>query len=501
MESAVPALPPCYRIAARDDVAIALRNLAAGERVSLDGAELDLVEAIPRGHKFALRSVSPGEVVRKYGQVIGRATAQIERGAHVHTHNLATLLSGVDEYRFAPKVVNAASTNAEPMSFMGYRRADGRVGTRNEIWILCTVGCVGRTAERIARLAADRCKGRVDGVYAFPHQFGCSQLGGDLERTRKLIAALARHPNAGGVLILGLGCESNQLEPLLQEIPPAQRSHIRTFAAQATQDEVEEGLRLVAELAEIAALDEREPCPIAALAVGLKCGGSDGLSGITANPLVGRIADRVTNAGGTAILTEIPEIFGAERLLMERAADEQVFAGIAQIVNDFKRYFLENDQPVHENPSPGNIAGGITTLEEKSLGAVQKGGHATVTQVLRYGEQIVGPGLALLESPGNDGISSTALVAAGATIVLFTTGRGTPLGFPAPTLKISSNSPLAQAKPHWIDFDAGRMLTGDADALAEDFMRLIVEVASGRAARNELNEEREIAIWKDGVTL
>jgi altronate hydrolase len=494
-------LPPSHRISALDDVAVALRDLAAGERVVLDGVAIDLADAIPRGHKFALRSAGAGEPIRKYGQVIGRATAPIARGAHVHSHNLATLLAGVNEYRFAPRTDGTGAAAGDQLSFMGYRRADGRVGTRNEIWILCTVGCVGRTAERIARLAAERCKDRVDGVYAFPHQFGCSQLGGDLDRTRKLIAALALHPNAGGVLILGLGCESNQLDPLLQEIPQSQRAHIRTFAAQATSDEVEEGLRLVDELVDIAARAQRQPCPIASLPVGLKCGGSDGLSGITANPLVGRIADRVTNAGGAAILTEIPEIFGAERLLMERAADEQVFAGIGELVNDFKRYFLENEQPVHENPSPGNIAGGITTLEEKSLGAVQKGGHATVTQVLRYGEQVTRAGLALLEAPGNDGISSTALVAAGATVVLFTTGRGTPLGFPAPTLKISSNSPLAHNKPHWIDFDAGRMLTGDPDALAEDFMRLIVDVASGRAARNELNEEREIAIWKDGVTL
>jgi altronate hydrolase len=501
MDSATPSLPPCYRIAVSDDVAVALRDLAAGEHVELEGVAIDLADAIPRGHKFALRSLDAGEPIRKYGQVIGRATAPIARGAHVHTHNLATLLTGVNEYRFSPHAAAATRTGADPLSFMGYRRADGRVGTRNEIWILCTVGCVGRTAERIARLAAERCKNRVDGVYAFPHQFGCSQLGDDLDRTRKLIAALARHPNAGGVLLLGLGCESNQLAPLLQEIPQAERAHIRTFAAQATADEVAEGLRLVAELADLASRVRREPCPIGELAVGLKCGGSDGLSGITANPLLGRVADRVTSAGGTAILTEIPEIFGAERLLMERAADEQVFAGIAGLVNDFKRYFLENDQPVHENPSPGNIAGGITTLEEKSLGAVQKGGHAPVTQVLRYGQRVERPGLALLEAPGNDGISSTALVAAGATIVLFTTGRGTPLGFPAPTLKISSNSPLAQNKPHWIDFDAGRMLTGDPDGLAEDFMRLIVDVASGRAARNELNEEREIAIWKDGVTL
>jgi altronate hydrolase len=501
MESPAPLLPPCYRISARDDVAIALRDLAVGERVTLDGATIELLDAIPRGHKFALRALHLDEPVRKYGQVIGRATAEIPCGAQVHTHNLTTLLSGVSEYRFSAQTPRSVADSRDSHSFMGYRRTDGRVGTRNEIWILCTVGCVGRTAERIARLAAERCKDRVDGVYAFPHQFGCSQLGGDLDRTRKLIAALARHPNAGGVLILGLGCESNQLGALLQEIPEAQHERIRTFAAQTASDEVQVGLGLVDELIAIAARDRRESCPMSALTVGLKCGGSDGFSGVTANPLVGRIADRVTNAGGTAILTEIPEIFGAERLLMQRAADERVFVAIADLVNDFKRYFLENDQPVHENPSPGNLAGGITTLEEKSLGAVQKGGHAIVTQVLRYGERIERPGLALLESPGNDGVSSTALVAAGATVVLFTTGRGTPLGFPAPTLKISSNSQLAQTKPHWIDFDAGRMLTGDPEALTDDFLQLIVAVASGQPARNELNEEREIAIWKDGVTL
>jgi altronate hydrolase len=506
MDTASTSLPPCYRISAQDDVAIALRDLAAGETVTLDSTPLQLLDPVPRGHKFALRSVTPGAPVLKYGQVIGRATAAIQRGAHVHSHNLSTLLAGVDEYRFAPRSQSAAPPRADGASFMGYRRADGRVGTRNEIWILCTVGCVGRTAERIARLASAQAAGRVDGVYAFPHQFGCSQLGGDLDRTRKLIAALACHPNAGGVLVLGLGCESNQLDALLREIPESQRERLRAFAAQATADEVEAGLRVVEELIEIAARDKREPCAISSLTLGLKCGGSDGLSGITANPLLGRIADRVTNAGGAAILTEIPEVFGAERMLLERAADEAVFNGIVAVVNDFKRYFLDNDQPVHENPSPGNIAGGITTLEEKSLGAVQKGGHATVTQVLRYGERVGRAGLAVLEAPGNDGISSTALVAAGATIVLFTTGRGTPLGFPAPTLKISSNSALAANKPHWIDFDAGRVLTSAhseqlAEALTDEFMQLILDVASGRPARNELNEEREIAIWKDGVTL
>ncbi len=494
--------PAAYRITARDDVAVALRDLAAGEQIPLDDRTVTVIDAIPRGHKFAIRPIAAAQPVCKYGWPIGRAKADIAAGAHVHTHNVETRLSGLDEYRYEPARDGAESPHPSTHTFMGYRRANGRVGTRNEIWILCTVGCVGRTAERIARLASQRFAGRVDGVYAFPHQFGCSQLGGDLERTRKLTAALACHPNAGGVLILGLGCESNQLDKLLADIPAAERAHIRAFAAQSTSDETEAGLDAVDELVQIAEKAQREPCPLSALAIGLKCGGSDGFSGISANPLVGRIADRVTAAGGAAILTEIPEVFGAERLLMQRAANEQVFDGIVSVVNDFKDYFIRNHQPVHENPSPGNIAGGITTLEEKSLGAVQKGGHATVTEVIRYAERSHRPGLTLLEAPGNDGISSTALVAAGATIVLFTTGRGTPLGFPAPTLKISSNSALAQNKPHWIDFDAGRMLAGeDTEKVTDELLQLIIAIASGQPAKNELNEEREIAIWKDGVTL
>jgi len=494
--------PAVHRIAANDDVAIALRDLAAGERVTAGDISVELLEPVGCGHKFALHSIASGGLVRKYGWPIGQALRDIAAGAHVHTHNVATRLSGVDEYRYEPIAAAAPTRTAAPATFMGYRRANGRVGTRNEIWILCTVGCVGRTAERIARIAASRFSKRVDGVHAFPHQFGCSQLGGDLDRTRRLIASLACHPNAGGVLVIGLGCESNQLNKLLADIPPAERAHVRSFAAQATRDETEEGLRLVGELVALAEQTRREPCALRDLSIGLKCGGSDGFSGITANPLVGSIADRVTAAGGCAILTEIPEVFGAEQLLMQRAADSQVFAGIVSVVNDFKQYFIRNQQPVHENPSPGNIAGGITTLEEKSLGAVQKGGHATVTEVIRYGERTHRSGLTLLEAPGNDGVSSTALVAAGASIVLFTTGRGTPLGFPAPTLKISSNSALAHNKPHWIDFDAGRILAGeDADRVADEFLQLIVATASGQPAKNELNEEREIAIWKDGVTL
>jgi altronate hydrolase len=501
----------CWRIHPDDDVAVALRALAAGERLDLGGTSLEVLHAVPRGHKLALRAIPAGHEVRKYGWPIGRATQDIDAGAHVHSHNLATQLSGPHDYGRPPPVPRAeprASPAGTPgpgfmgSRFMGYRRKDGRVATRNEIWILCTVGCVGRTATRIASLGSQRFAGQVDGIHAFPHQFGCSQLGDDLGRTRQLLAGLARNPNAGGVLILGLGCESNQLAALLDSIPELDRTRVRAFAAQATEDETEAGLEALAELVRVVAEDRRVPCPLADLTIGVKCGGSDGLSGITANPLVGSITDRVTAAGGTAILTEIPEIFGAERMLMARAADARVFDACATLVNDFKRYYLDAGQPVHENPSPGNIAGGITTLEEKSLGAVQKGGRAPLTQVLRYGEAVHGPGLALLESPGNDGISSTALVASGATLLLFTTGRGTPLGFPVPTLKISSNSALGAAKPHWIDFDAGRVLGGlSQEVAADELLQLVIDTASGKPARNEQNDEREIAIWKGGVTL
>ncbi|HVY82250.1 MAG TPA: altronate dehydratase family protein [Steroidobacteraceae bacterium] len=517
-------------VAPGDDVAVAVCDLAAGERFEIDGRHIVTREPIACGHKVALRHIAAGESVRKYGWPIGRALRAIAAGEHVHTANLGTRLEGLTEYVYraathassaadpiGAAAVQSASTAAPsnavsrafstaapwPSTFMGYRRKNGRVGTRNEIWILCTVGCVARTAERIASIGTARFDGRVDGVHAFTHPFGCSQLGDDLSRTRRILASLAMHPNAGGVLIIGLGCESNQLDKLLADATDLDTTRVRAFNAQAADDEVEQGIRALEELVAIAERDKREPCPLSELKVGLKCGGSDGFSGITANPLVGYVADCVAAAGGTPILTEIPEIFGAEHLLMERAANEQVFRDIVAVVNDFKRYFLDNGQPIYENPSPGNIAGGITTLEEKSLGAVQKGGHAPVGEVLRYGERASRPGLALLEAPGNDAVSSTALVAAGATILLFTTGRGTPLGFPAPTLKIASSSALAQKKPHWIDFDAGKVL-GGARSLQEagdELVRLVIDTASGKRARNEQNGQREISIWKGGVTL
>jgi altronate hydrolase len=420
------------------------------------------------------------------------------------------------DYRYEP-AVSVGAQHAAPLrtsgvtpTFAGYRRRNGRVGTRNEIWILNTVGCVNHAAEQIGRTGAARFAGRIDGVFSFSHPYGCSQLGDDLQNTQRILAGLLRHPNAGGVLVLGLGCENNQLDELLRIAGDVDRERLRFFNSQEVSDEIEAGLESLADLVEIVERDKREACPASDLILGHKCGGSDGLSGITANPLVGRIADRLTSLGGAVILTEVPEMFGAERLLMNRAAGEAVFQDVVALVNDFKRYLLRHKRPIYENPSPGNTTGGLTTLEEKSLGAVQKGGRAPVTRVLRYGEAAApsggrnGGGLALLESPGNDGVSSTALVASGATLLLFTTGRGTPLGFPVPTLKISSNTEIAVKKPHWIDFNAGALLDGTAtmDRLEEDLFALILDVASGRAlANNEKYGYREIAIWKEGVTL
>ncbi|WP_421931084.1 UxaA family hydrolase [Phenylobacterium sp.] len=480
-----------------DDVAVALVGLGGQSVVGGWPVAAD----IPAGHKLAVRAVKAGDPVRKYGWPIGRALCDIAPGDHVHSHNLVTGLSGLEDYRFLPSVA-ADMSAGRGETFDGYLRPDGRVGTRNEIWILSTVGCVARTAQKIAQEANRRFAGRVDGVVALTHPFGCSQLGDDLAATRSITAALARHPNAGGVLIVGLGCESNQLAPLLAGLEGMDPARLKAFSAQLSEDEIEEGLAAVEALVAVAERDVRQPRPLSDLVIGLKCGGSDGLSGLTANPLVGRIADKVTGAGGTAILTEIPEIFGAERLLMARAADETVFDGVVKVVNDFKTYFLSHGEPISENPSPGNLSGGVTTLEEKSLGAVQKAGRGQVTQVLRYGQRTDRAGVVLLEAPGNDAVSSTALTAAGATVILFTTGRGTPLGFPAPTLKIATNSSLAQRKPRWIDFDAGPLASGlSMEAAAEALMATVLATASGRPTRAEENGEREIALWKRGVTL
>ncbi|PLK25737.1 UxaA family hydrolase [Novosphingobium sp. TH158] len=489
-------LPTLHRIHPADSVAVALRPIEAGEVVE----GLTMLDAIAQGHKVALAAIAAGSPVVKYGQPIGLAARPIAAGEHVHSHNLQTALAGELAYRPGLALPAGVSGAALPR-WQGYRRSDGRAATRNEIWVLPTVGCVGITAEAVAREASALHAGKLDGIHAFTHPHGCSQLGDDLSGTRALLAGLAANPNAAGVLLLGLGCESNQLDSLLEAVPPDMHGKVRLLSSQSAGDEMALAASLIDELVEEAALARREELPFSALTIGLKCGGSDGFSGLTANPLLGRLTDSLCAAGGRAILTEIPEIFGAEQALLDRAINAAVFDEAAELVNRFKRYYLDQGLPVSENPSPGNLAGGITTLEEKSLGAVQKGGNAPLCDVISYGQQARHSGLTLLEAPGNDAVSSTALAAAGATMVLFTTGRGTPLGFPVPTVKVASNAALAANKPHWIDFDASCVLRDGPEAADIAFASRIAAIASGESSCAERAGQRAIAIWKRGVTL
>ena len=452
----------------------------------------DNVEVGKDGHKYALVAIEKGSPVIKYGFPIGVATADIGAGELVHSRNLKTALSAGNSYTYAPRDYGLSVMPSE-LTFDGYLREDGSVGIRNEIWIVNTVGCVNKTAEELARRTGARC---------FPHPYGCSQLGDDKSITQKILAGLIRHPNAGGVLVLGLGCENSNIAELKKELGEYNPRRVRFLNCQDVGDELAEGERILAELRTYADGFARTPIPVSRLCIGLKCGGSDGYSGITANPLVGCVTNRLVSCGGSALLTEVPEMFGAEHLLMERCTDEAVFMRTVRLIETFKEYFISHGQPVGENPSPGNKEGGITTLEEKSLGCVQKGGIAPVVDVLDYGERVRLPGLSLLNGPGNDAVAVTNLTAAGAHLILFTTGRGTPLGAPVPTLKISTNAALAEKKPHWIDFDASPIAEGQAaDALAEELFSLVLSVASGKEAKNEEHGYREIAIFKDGVTL
>ena len=452
--------------------------------------KLDNVEVrIEDGHKYACRDIRQGENVIKYGQPIGHATRDIAAGEHVHSHNLKTNLSGSLEYTFDPVRYPAEPVEEIP-TFMGYIRKDGRVGIRNDVWIVNTVGCVNKIAQTLAEKT---------GAKYFPHPFGCSQLGDDQAVTQKILKGMVEHPNAGGVLVLGLGCENNNIAEFQKVLGSWDEERIKFLNAQDVPDEIEEGVRLIRLLQENAAKAERVPVSIDQLCIGLKCGGSDGFSGITANPLVGRVCDKLTAMGGSCILTEVPEMFGAEHLLMQRCESEEVFLKTVKLINDFKDYYTRHDQVIYENPSPGNKAGGITTLEEKSLGCVQKGGLSTVVDVLDYGDRVCKPGLSLLNGPGNDIVAVTNLMAAGAHMVLFTTGRGTPLGGAVPTVKIATNHALAVKKEKWIDFDASGMLEGQDPT--DELIAYILQIAGGKKARNEENGCEEISIFKDGVTL
>ena len=488
------------KISAGDSVAVALKALEKGTALDVEGQQIVLSTNVPAGHKFALKKIEAGEPVIKYGYPIGQAKCEIAPGEHVHVHNLKTLLSSELSYEHHPDVKELESK--EPAMFMGYPRKNGKVGVRNELWILPTVGCVNDVARVLERQAQNLVGGGVENVYAFPHPYGCSQMTEDQENTRHILADLATHPNAGGVLVLGLGCENSGVDYIRSYMGEYDESRVRFLVCQQVEDEMEEGMKLLEELAANMRDEVRVPCPASKLVIGLKCGGSDGFSGITANPAIGGFSDLLIAQGGSTILTEVPEMFGAETILMDRCQTAELFQKTVALINDFKRYFEEHHQTIYENPSPGNKAGGISTLEDKALGCTQKSGFAPVKDVLCYGQKAEKQGLNLLSAPGNDLVAATALAASGAQIVLFSTGRGTPFASPVPTVKISSNNDLAKRKSNWIDFNAGQLLSGmELPELSQKLMDYVLSVASGEQVCSERNGFHDMAIFKTGVTL
>lgn len=495
----------------RDNVAVAIVPLVSGQTVTIDSKSYKILQDIPAGHKFALADLEAGTDAIKYGHSIGIITQTVRAGEWIHTHNLKTGLENTKQYHYRPEDtaitewMNQKKENEGkqlPRWFDGYRREDGTVGIRNDIYIIPTVGCVNDIVRELEKKGQQLIADKSEDVIAFTHPYGCSQLGEDQLNTQKILAGLIKHPNAGGVLVIGLGCENNNIDEMKKILGNYNCNRVKFLVCQETEDEISQGLELLKELVKQASEDKRVKIEASELVIGLKCGGSDGFSGITANPVVGAFSDRLITYGATAILTEVPEMFGAETILMNRCIDKIVFHKLVKLINDFRQYFIHHDQPVYENPSPGNKKGGISTLEDKSLGCTQKSGRSPVCDVLDYGEHVKEKGLILLSAPGNDLVASTALAASGAHLILFTTGRGTPFGSPVPTIKISSNSLLAMKKKNWIDFDAGRLLElTTVDELADELYQLVIETASGKKAKSEEAGYHELAIFKQGVTL
>lgn len=495
------------KINEKDNVVVCLEAVKAGDEIALsDGSVIKAREDIPSGHKMSVKEIRHDQEVIKYGFPIGRVTENTEPGSWIHTHNTKTKLDGILQYEYRPDAEDISGKlkmmGKEKSFFHGYVRDDGRVGIRNEIWIIPTVGCVNNIATALAKEGNHMVKGSIDEVVAFTHNYGCSQTGDDQEYTRTILSDLIKHPNAGGVLVVGLGCENSNIDVLKSYLGNFDENRIKFLVCQESDDEMEDGIKLLQEIIDAASGDRREKVSTSKLVIGLKCGGSDGFSGITANPLVGRISDMTIRRGGTSILTEVPEMFGAETLLMNRCKDKNTFNDTVDMINNFKEYFTKLGEPIYENPSPGNKAGGITTLEDKSLGCTQKSGSFPVMNVLDYGEVTDTTGLNLLCAPGNDLCAATALAASGAQIVLFTTGRGTPFACPVPTLKISSNNRIRDKKNNWIDFSAGDILEGKSfDELANELFDMILNAASGEKLKSEIAGFHDMAIWKRGVTL
>lgn len=486
----------------QDNVCVAVQPLAVGDQLTVDGKSIAIQSDVPVGHKFAIVDIATDHNIVKYGYPIGHATVDIKAGTHVHTHNVKTNLHDNLKYTYEPKKTSLNIPKSD-VKINGYLRYDGQMGIRNELWIVPTVGCVNGLAQKIIERAKQELDcSHLDDIRVYTHNLGCSQLGDDHVNTQKALAALAKHPNAGGVLVMSLGCENNQIADFKKVMGEWDESRMRFLVSQWVKDEIEEGFQLVKELIENMKGDKRQPLPLSLLKVGLKCGGSDGFSGITANPLVGQFSDWIIAQGGTSILTEVPEMFGAETILMNRAKDETTFHETVSLINNFKNYFRKYDQPIYENPSPGNKEGGITTLEDKSLGCTQKGGNSEVVGVLDYAEPVTKHGLNLLNAPGNDLVAASALAMSGCQIVLFTTGRGTPFGAFVPTMKISTNTRLYEFKPNWIDYNAGVLLEGKSmEAVLQNFIQFIVDTCNGRHLNHENTGFKELAIFKTGVTL
>lgn len=484
-----------------DNVAVAVEKIAVQESFTIDEQTYIATMDIPAGHKIAIQPIEAKENIIKYGFSIGHAKETIEIGTHVHSHNVKSNLGDLLEYTYEPNIKEVA--RSESQTFMGYRRKDGKVGIRNEVWIIPTVGCVNSIVREIEAQSQQYKLENVEGIYAYNHPYGCSQLGADWQMTLEYLCGLIRHPNAGAVLVVGLGCENGNIPELKKFLGEYDSDRVKFLVCQDEEDEIAQGVEMVKELSAFANQFKRETTPASELVIGLKCGGSDGFSGITANPLLGCISDKLISQGGSSILTEVPEMFGAETILMNRCRDEELFQKTVSLINDFKQYFMRYGEKVDENPSPGNKEGGITTLEDKSLGCVQKGGISPVEDVLKYAEPVKKHGLSLLNAPGNDLVASNALVSSGAHMVLFTTGRGTPFGCPVPTVKVSSNTALYNKKKAWIDYNAGALLEGvSMQQLTEDFYQYLLQLASGEIqAKSEMLDKHELAIFKDGVTL
>ena len=496
------ALATYLKINPADSVVVCLQPKKKGDVIDIDGRQVIVNQDTPAGHKILIKDTAQGEDIIKYGYPIGHAKEDLKAGDWVNEENLKTNLEGKLEYTYHP-VNQSLDIKKENRTFKGYIRKNGEVGIRNEIWVVPTVGCVNGIAERLVKeLKAETQEEGVDAIYAWHHNYGCSQLSDDHENTRKILRDICLHPNAGAVLVLSLGCENNQPEAFIKMLGDYDKSRIRLLVTQQVDDEMEAGMDILRELCEIAKQDVRQEVPVSKLRVGLKCGGSDGFSGITANPLVGEFSDWLVTQGGTSVLTEVPEMFGAETILMNRCRTEELFHQTVSMINNFKEYFLSHGEPVGENPSPGNKAGGISTLEDKALGCTQKCGKAPVSGVMEYGDRLQHDGLNLLSAPGNDLVAATALAACGCHLVLFTTGRGTPFGTFVPTMKIATNPDLALRKKSWIDFSAGQLVEGRTmQELLPEFIDKILSVASGEPAKNEENGYREISIFKNGVTL